>query len=70
MMKNLKMNNLISAKIEKKSMELIYGGEESGCANCCICGCNGPSSNSDNGNANRKQGKFTSAGGTLYGECD
>jgi len=67
-MKKLKMNNLVSEKIGERAMHMIKGGEAGGCAVCCSCGCNGPSSNSDNGNANMKQGKYSA--GTGYGDCE
>ena len=64
-MKKLKMNKLVSQKIDTKAMNVIRGGEQ-GCSNLCICGCQGPSSNSANGNANRSAGKFSPGGGQEY----
>jgi hypothetical protein len=68
-MENLKMNKLVSKKVDAKAMNVIRGGAES-CSAMCICGCQGPSSNSANGNANKSEGKFSPGGGTLYSISD
>ncbi|MDR2653467.1 MAG: TIGR04149 family rSAM-modified RiPP [Prevotellaceae bacterium] len=52
----IKLNNLSQTEIEKRQMNIIRGG------NFCSCSCMGPSSTSDNMNANYGGG-YSSTGG-------
>lgn len=63
-MKNLKKLSLIqkgSKEFSSKEMLKLRGGDD-----CCGCGCNGPSSDYDNQNANWDSGYGQSSGGAEY----
>ncbi len=64
-MKKIKINNLVSQKIEKKAMSLLKGGEIQDIDDCCLCGCYGPSSTYQNGTANQAEG-LDSYGGAFF----
>ena len=55
----LKLNQISKADMEKREMNLLRGGDR-----CCICGCRGSSSNSENSGANIRGG----AGGYVPGD--
>ena len=59
----LKLTQLSKADLEKREMQQLVGG------NCCGCGCNGPSSNVDNANANWNLGISQSYGGEKLCAC-
>lgn len=61
----LKITQLGKAELSKRELNRLVGGN-----GCCICGCRGSSSNSDNGGANRgggASGLFSPGGGTNHG---
>ena len=61
----LKITQLSKAELGKRELNRLVGGER-----CCICGCRGSSSNSDNGGANRRggaNGLVSPGGGTNHG---
>jgi len=55
-----------SSELSKDLLNKVSGGlaVQPG---CCCCGCQGPSSNTDNYNANVAAGHGCSAGDTIYG---
>jgi len=55
-MKNLKLNALASESLSKIEMNQVTGG-----ADCCSCGCQGPSSIESNAFANADGGKKATA---------
>lgn len=60
-----KMNKKLRlTELSKVEMHNLNAGAEEECI--CLCGCRGPSSNYDNGVANRDSGKETPGGGTIY----
>ena len=50
-LKNLKLAQLSKAELSQRELNRLVGG-----ANCCICGCQGPSSSFDNRDANTRYG--------------
>mgnify|MGYP000865655279 FL=1 len=61
----LKITQLGKAELSKRELNRLVGGD-----GCCICGCRGSSSNSDNGGANRRggaNGLVSPGGGTNHG---
>ena len=59
----IKLNQLSKVELEKRALKFFVGG------NCCGCGCNGPSSDFDNLNANYKSNYTQSYGGENYCSC-
>jgi hypothetical protein len=51
-------------ELSKLEMRNLKAGAEESCV--CLCGCVGPSTNYDNGTANRDSGKYSPGGGTYY----
>jgi natural product precursor len=57
---SLKLNQINKTALKKREMNILKGGV------CCTCGCVGPSSAWDNGNAN-VAGGYSSPGGGMGG---
>lgn len=58
----LKITQLSKAELSKRELNRLVGGER-----CCLCGCQGPSSTSDNKGANNSggaSGYYSPGGGT------
>lgn len=64
-MKSLKLNKINNNQLSDKQMKEINGG----CTHYCTCGCAGPSSSYDNGNANYYGGLHSPGGGEKLYWC-
>ena len=60
----IKLNALTETELKKREMSSLRGGE-----NCCRCSCVGPSSSSDNRNANYNTGAYSTQGCNQYFKC-
>ncbi|RPH33140.1 MAG: hypothetical protein EHM93_06305 [Bacteroidales bacterium] len=67
MKEKLKLVKLSGSSELSKDLLLKVNGGKAAPGGCCCCGCQGPSSNNDNWNANVAAGHGCSAGNTMYG---